>query len=69
MRLTVATVILTEITCTGQSQLSADNTCVSEVPEVIAHCALGIVEAHLYTSLQLCVSSHQPQLTIITIYD
>ena len=57
------------LTLTGQIQLPADHLCIRYIPEVITHCAPGVIEAHLHTSLQLCLTSHQPQFTIITVYN
>ena len=45
------TVTTHSLTCTGQSQLPADDFSIPEVPKVIAHCAPGVVEAHLHSSL------------------
>jgi len=63
--LTVTTHSCNELTCTGQSQLPADDFSVPEVPIVIAHCAPGVIEAHLHPSLQLCATSHKPHISIV----
>ena len=66
--LTATTHPCNKLTCTGQSQLPADDFSIPEVPKVIAHCAPGVVEAHLHSSLQLCATSHQPHISIVADY-
>ena len=53
------------LTTSWQSQLPADDFCIPEVPQVITHCAPGVIEAHFHTSLQLCVTSYQPHISIV----
>ena len=50
-------------TCSGQIQLSTDNLCICNTPEVITYGAPHPIGAHFYSAFHCCPSTHQPQIT------
>ena len=56
--------VLTSSECI--SQLLANYSSISAVPEVITHCPPLVVDAHLHSTLILIGASHQTNVTICT---
>ena len=48
------------------SQLLADHSSISVVPQVITHCPPLVIDAHLHSTLILIGASHQTNITIGT---
>ena len=48
------------------SQLLANHSGISAVPEVITHCPPPVIDAHLHSTLILIGASHQTNVTIST---
>ena len=49
------------------SQLLADHSSISVVPQVITHCPPLVIDAHLHSTLILIGASHQTNITISTV--
>ena len=49
------------------SQLPADHSSISAVPEVITYCPPLVIDAHLHSTLILIGASHQTNITIGTV--
>ena len=60
--LVVNTVLLTSSVCI--SQLFADHSGISSVPEVITHCPPLVIDAHLHSTLILIGTSHKTNISV-----
>ena len=49
------------------TQLPADHSSITAVPEVITHCPPLIIDAHLHSTLVLTGASHQMNISISTV--
>ena len=53
--------------CVCISQLLADYSSISVVPEVITHCSPLVIDTHLHSTLILIGASHQTNISISTV--
>ena len=58
--------LIVQLTCSGESQLAADNTSLKTAKSNVADCSILLVVAHLHSPLKAVVSSDKPHVTIGT---
>ena len=53
--------------CVCISQLLANNSSISDVPQVMTHCPPLVIDAHLHSTFILTGASHQTNISVSTV--